>query len=97
MATTFKKDPDAILDYGVDWSSWLQTGEAITTSTWIVEGDITVGDGSNGAPVPSKTTTATTVWLLGGTPGLFYEVTNRIVTDQGRTDDRTITIEVVER
>ena len=33
--TTFIKDPDAVLDYSVDWSKWL-TGMEIVTSAWSV-------------------------------------------------------------
>ena len=33
--TTFLKDPDAVLDYSVDWSKWL-AGDQIETSTWFV-------------------------------------------------------------
>lgn len=84
------KDPDAILDYSINWSSWLVTGDTITTSTWTAEDGITIDDDSN-------TTTATTVWLSGGTVGESYSVTNHIVTEDGREDDRTITILVREQ
>jgi len=33
--TTFIKDPDAVLDYSVDWSKWL-AGDQIQTSAWSV-------------------------------------------------------------
>ena len=33
--TTFLKDPDAVLDYSVDWSKWL-AGDQIQTSAWLV-------------------------------------------------------------
>jgi len=60
--TTFMKDPDAVLDYSVDWSKWL-AGDQIETSTWFV---------SNPALQPSddsNTTTRTTIWLAGGVAG----------------------------
>lgn len=85
-----RKDPDANLDYGFDWSAWLAASETITTSTWIVDTGLTKGTTSN-------TTTATTVWLSGGTPGTTYLAVNRIVTNQGRTDDRTVKVLVVNR
>lgn len=87
---TYVKDPDAILDYSINWSSWLVTGDTIATSTWTAETGITVDSDSN-------TTTAATVWLSGGTLGESYDVTNHIVTDAGREDDRTITILVREQ
>lgn len=86
----YTKDPDAVLDYKWDWSSWLAAGETITTSTVTVPAGITKDSATN-------TTTTATVWLSGGTKDTDYAVTNRIVTNQGRTDDRSITIRLRER
>lgn len=92
MATTedWTKDPDATLDWIFDWSSWLQAGETISSSEFIVSAGLTVG-------VTSNTTISATVWLSGGSTGQVYQVTNRITTNQGRTDDRSIRIRVVNR
>ena len=90
MANDFEKDPDAILDWHFDWKNWLGDAEIIDTSIFIVTPGITV-------TLEEKTTTNTTVWLSGGTPGRPYRVTNRIVTNQGRTDDRSITVRVKDR
>ena len=79
---TFRKDPDAVLDYLWDWTSWLQTGETITTSTFIVPSGITKNSDTN-------TATTCTIWLSGGTIGATYKITNRIVTSAGRTNDRS--------
>ena len=84
------KDPDAVLDYTVDWTSWLAAAETVSTSTWVVEAGITQNSASND-------TTSGTIWLSGGTVGEEYRVTNRVATNQGRTDDRTILIRVKER
>jgi hypothetical protein len=72
------KDPDAVLDYQVDWSAWLGV-DTISTSTWVVPTGITKNS-------DTKTTTTATIWLRGGTAGTLYLVTNRIVTAGGRTD-----------
>lgn len=88
--SSYIKDPDAVLDYLFDWSAWLSAGETIQTSAVTAEAGITVDSDTN-------TTTATTVWLSGGTVGESYQITNRIVTNQGRTDDRTIDIYVYQR
>ncbi len=45
----------------------------------------------------SLTTTTVTPWLSGGTAGTVYSVACKIVTVGGRTDERTIEIQVVER
>ena len=91
MGTTqyFMKDPDAILDYSIDWSAWLGS-DTISTSSWSVPTGITkVSD--------SKTTTVTTIWLSGGTEGPTYAVVNHIKTAAGREDDRTLYIKVKSR
>lgn len=87
---TFTKDPDAVLDYQIDWTAWLTGGETITTSTWTLPTGITRNSDNH-------TTTMTTIWLSGGTAGTKYALVNRIVTSAARTDDRTITISVKER
>jgi len=85
------KDPQAVLDYTIDWTKWLdEAGDAIATSTWIVPTGLTKVTETN-------TTKLATVWLSGGTVGTNYTVTNRITTAAGRTDDRSITIRVQER
>jgi len=86
----FEKDPSAVLDFTLDWSSWLASGETISTSTWTVPTGLTKDSSSN-------TATATTVWLSGGTAGQFYPYVNRIVTSQARTDERTIVVGVRDR
>ena len=88
--TTFLKDPDAVLDYSVDWSKWL-AGDQIGTSAW------SVSDLALEATDESNTTTRTTVWLSGGTVGQSYTVTNCITTSGGRTDERSFITQVQDR
>lgn len=86
----FLKDPDDVLDYSFDWSNWLTTNEQIVTFTALPTPGITIDSTSN-------TTTVTTTWLSGGTAGSPYTVTHRIVTNQDRTVDRSMTIRVTSR
>jgi hypothetical protein len=88
---TFTKDPDAVLDYSVDWSLWL-AGDEISASEWILEEGALLEQVSG-----TNTTTKATVWLRGGQAGTTYLVTNRIVTAGGRTDERTISVKVEDR
>jgi hypothetical protein len=88
--TSFIKDPDAVLDYSVDWSKWL-AGDQIQNSGW------SVSDAAIEATDDSNTPTRTTVWLSGGVAGQAYTVTNRITTSGGRTDDRSFVIQVQDR
>ena len=89
MTVTIPKDPDATLDYGRDWSDWLN-GDVITASQWTVPAGLT-------QETSSFTDTTTTVWLSGGTDGQTYTITNRIHTELGRTDERSMIIDVDER
>ena len=88
---TFTKDPDAVLDYAVDWTGWL-AGDEIATSEWLLEEGALLEIATE-----ANTTTKATVWLRGGQKGTTYLATNRIVTVGGRTDDRTITVKVEDR
>ncbi len=83
------KDPDGVEDFGFDWSAWLGV-DTISNSIWIVPADISKESDSN-------TTTTTTIWLSGGTSGSHYNLTNRITTVGGRTEDRTGVLKVKER
>ena len=86
----FTKDPQAVLDYEVDWSDWLEGGDTISASEWTAPDGITIEEDSN-------TTTTATVWLSGGTAGEIYDVVNGISTNGGRDDDRTIRIVVKQK
>lgn len=85
-----QKDPQAVLDYAMDWTPWLAEGETIATSSWTVDAGITKDS-------DSKTTTVATVWLSGGTAGVTYKLTNHITTNQGRTDERSFPVSVRQR
>jgi len=90
---TFIKDPDAVKDYEIDWSDWLQDEEVISTSAWAIV------EATPALVIDSSQTSsfASTVWLSAGTDGENYMVTNHILTDQGREDDRTIRVLVREQ
>ncbi len=60
---TFKKDPDAVLDYQWRWSSWLDVGETIVSYTVTPAAGITV---DSDALTDGTTVTA---WLSGGAAG----------------------------
>lgn len=87
---TYVKDPNSVLDYSFDWSSWLATGETLSTATWTVPTGITKDS-------QSLTTTVATAWLSSGTAGTSYDVACKVVTSAGRTDERTMTIIVRNR
>jgi len=79
------KDPDSTIDYGCDWSNWLQSGETIVASTWIIQTGLTGGSETNNG-------TITGVMLSGGVEFEDYQITNRITTNLERVDDRSMLI-----
>ena len=101
MASSFLKDPDAVLDYKWDWkaktngtgsSDWLADGETINSHTIAAVTGITLDSSSN-----TDTDTSVTGWYSSGTNLIDYDVTCHIVSSDGREDDRTITIQVRDR
>jgi len=86
----FIKDPDAVLDWQFNWANWLHDGESIASASFIVDDGLTADSTGHDA-------TVATVWLSGGTAGHVYRVTNRVVTSDGRTDDKSINVRVTER
>lgn len=90
MAEDLVQDPDAELDWIWDWTDWLAPGEVISTSVFTVSAGLNLDS-------QSHTNASATAWLSGGTPGTPYLVSNRITTNQGRTDERSRTIRVTNR
>lgn len=88
--SVFLKDPDAELDFEVDWADWLATGETISSVAWDVPAGIA-------HTTDSKSSTAATIWLSSGTPGNTYSIGCQITTSSTRSPERTIQIVVVER
>ena len=88
----YVKDPGAVLDYSINWAGgYLQSGETLSSSIWtIFPADMTQNSASNAAGVTSIT-------VSGGAVGQIYQLTNRITTSQGRTDERSITVRVEQR
>ncbi|MBL4801737.1 MAG: hypothetical protein JKY45_07560 [Emcibacter sp.] len=97
MTELFLKDPVAVIDYVIDWSaSYLLSGEQITGSDWVISPAAAVQDLSVES-IPPIVSGVATVFVVGGVAGRIYQLTNRITTDQGRTDERSITIRVEEK
>jgi hypothetical protein len=92
----FSKDPASKLDYLLDWSDWLPSGDTISSSSWAIDVAPDASLAVAGSPAPSNTTTTTTVWLTGGTLGQRYILRNRVVTAGGRTEDKSVAIDVQE-
>ena len=98
IGSYIEKDPDALLDYTLDWNDWFGCSDGLNTSSWeieIIENDNT--------PITSSTHTAdttsntTTVWLSGGTVGNHYRITNTITTTNNLTEERYFRIFIMDR
>jgi hypothetical protein len=89
------KDSDGVLDFEFNWvdhpdGPWLSASELITSHTITASPGITVDSSTDDGE-------KVTVWLSGGTAGVPYTVACKITTNQGRTDERTMTIRVQNR
>jgi hypothetical protein len=93
--TLLLKDPDAVLDYGIDWGAqYLDQGDLLADSSWWVDPDETDGVSVVGSLFSDS---VSTVQAGGGTPGRLYRLANRVVTQSGRTDERSIMLRVEKR
>ena len=87
----YKKDPNAVLDYTFDWTAYLTPiADTIVSATFVFDAGLTKVSQSN-------TAMTATAYMSGGTVGEKLTLTCRIVTAGGRTDDRSITLSIVER
>lgn len=96
MPRVMLHDPQADLDYSIDWTARLQTGETITEATWTLPTDTgapTRVDGQSdilSGPIA-------TIWITGGTLGLIYDITCHATTSLGRQYDATIQLIIDNR
>lgn len=92
--TLILKDPDALLDYSVDWGAQYLDGDALAESVWeaspIEPGGVTIV----GSRFDLK---VATVQAGGGIPGRIYRLINRVVLASGLNDSRSITLRVEKR
>lgn len=93
----FSKTPSEVLDYSFDWDDfWLQESEIISASDWTIYAEN--GEDPVVLEIDSENNTISlaTVWVSGGTAGARYRLRNAITTNQGRTAERTIYLDIAE-
>lgn len=85
------KDPSAVLDHGMNWTSWLDDGETITAQSVVAApADLTIAAVAQADGIVS--------WRVsGGTLGQDYIATCRITTSVGRVEERSVRYRVGER
>lgn len=91
---SYEKDPGAVLDYSIDWSAWVPTGDSISAATWSTSDAALVVESS---PAPSLASGVATAWLSGGVRGVRYTATCQVTTTAGRIDERSIEIKCRDR
>ncbi len=89
---TITRDPDAVLDYTVDFTDWVDAmADSLASHTASVVG-CTVGP--LGSYISGK---KVIVWISGGVVGTPASATVRVTTAAGRVDDRTIHFKIKPR
>ena len=83
-------DPDAVLDYTFDWSTWLASGETIASASVSV---------SDGLTVESTTTGTDAVTIRISTDGTLgpRTITCSVVSNVGQEDDWTTQLNVIQK
>jgi len=86
----FSQQPADILDYGVDLTKWLVTGDTVISST------VSVSPSGLDAVVTQGTTSQPKAWISGGVDDTEYQVTLTVITNGGRKKEFEFKIAVVE-
>lgn len=93
LDTPIVKDPDAIIDVGMDWTAYMGSlTDTISVTSWASD-----PPGLISTKPTNLTGQIATCWLEGGRPGVRYAVRCRVITTAGRQDDRTGTVIVRHR
>jgi len=92
--TFLLKDPDAVLDYLIDWGAEYLGEDLLAGSDWSVAPDEAGGVTIAGNDFDATTST---VKAGGGLPGRIYRLINEVVTASGRVDSRSIVLRVEKR
>ena len=92
--TFLLKDPEAVLDYLIDWGAEYLGDDLLAQSDWTVAPDEAGGVTIAGNDFDATTST---VKAGGGLPGRIYRLTNEVVMASGRADSRSIVLRVEKR
>jgi hypothetical protein len=88
------KDPQAVLDYAIDWSAEYLGEDSLAESGWTVEPDEPGGVVVDGSDFDSG---VATVKASGGIAGRLYKLINQVTMASGRIDQRSIVLRVEQR
>jgi hypothetical protein len=89
----YLKDPDAAVDYAIDWVPYLD-GKTIVASSWSVAPEEAGGAAIAEASFDGGRTAAR---VSGGILGHAYSLANHVTLSDGSGDDRSIVLRVEQR
>lgn len=92
--TLLMKDPQAVLDYAIDWSAEYLGEDVLAASEWTVEPDEPDGVAVVGSDFDPG---IATVKASGGVPGRIYKLVNQVTMASGRIDNRSVVLRVEQR
>jgi len=90
IITDLHQTPTDVLDYTIDFTSWLQlVSDTISSVAWTIPAALTASSQSN-------TTYTATTYLTGGTPGQVYRIDCKITTaaTPARIKTASITVKI---
>lgn len=93
LIATFEKQPADVLDYDIDYATWLPDNDAIAsavaavTPTGGMEVDLTL---------VVENSTRVKLWVSGGVTGTTYKVEVTVTTDDGRVKQDEVRFRVKE-
>jgi hypothetical protein len=91
---TIEKDPNARLDYPINFADWLSSTDLLDSFTYTVNHSSSVNVYDSYLSVDRK---SVILWVEGGVLNEKPSITVRITTVDGRTDDRTIYFKMKEQ
>ena len=83
------KSAVSVVDIGINWAGWLNTGDTIVASEWQTDPAIAISR-------QQMSTTTTSCYIAGGVVGKTYKVFNKITTDNDLVESRFITVSIEE-
>ena len=91
LIATFEKQPADVLDYDIDYTTWLPDTDAIASATATVtpEGGMSVD-----LTLVIENNTRVKIWVSGGTNGITYKVTVTTTTADGRVKQDEFRVKV---
>jgi hypothetical protein len=92
--TLLLKDPQAVLDYTIDWGALYLSDDQLAQSEWSAAPDEPGGVVIAGSDFDATTAT---VKASGGIGGHLYRLTNHVLLASGREDERSIVLRVEQR